>query len=545
MTFEAVLKTSRLKDLTVLQLIDPAQYIHGVQLLTGNETEFNPNIIYFGYLSTFPPSIHAAHVVNLFCCLNGALKDASTALDFLNDESYKNTNFILLPDVDDIFAVYNIVNKSIVDDLAHLDYMRDLINAFFSDQGLQHLVDTAYHVLKNPIIVIDMSDAHLAITLGENPEENSDPILANLWRDHLENQSVNLEAIEYGKQNDITQKLRHTSPLIYYHELLKHQVMASLVLVHGVEVAKVIMIEHNRSFEPTDNFYFHSLAQYIGQELSKNFFYKNNKNRIRSSFLMDLLSSTHITPKTISRRLASIDYTMQDSLYLAIFRQRNILTHNFHHIDLTFAVGTISAPILSGHLYAINNDELVVLFNFTQEQKWKLPSLETLTRFATQLDYLWGVSNEFHTLSDIHTAYTQARSAIDFGNQYFFVHEICPIRLVVFYKHISTMSLLESCAKTQPLNIFIDPSLLELKTYDDEHNTEYLYTLHVFLLCGQDRKRTADRLHIHKNTMTYRYNKLAELLNTDFMDGEELYRFSMSLRIMMHLNILDFSQFFK
>lgn len=543
MTFEALLKKSRLKDFAVYKMADPTQEIHGVQLLTGNETEFMPHIIYFGYQSAFPQSLNVEHTVNFFCCLSGPMETVSeSALD----ASFQRTNFIVLPNVDDIFSAYNTVNEPVVQDLAHHDTMRHLILALFSDQGLQYLVDTAFRVLGNPIIVVDMSSSHLAIAPAENPSDDPDSIISKLWQDHYENKSANQQSIVYDKENEIMQKLRRrTSPYVYHHELLGCRVMVSLVLVHGVELARVTMLEHFHPFGQGDSFMFSNLARYIGQELSKNIFYKTNKGRSRSYFLLDLLNNLQMTPKTISRRLASLDYTIYDSLYVAIFRQRSILTHNLQQIDIAFVADKISGPILSGHLYAVSNDELVVLFNFAKGQEWRLPSLKSLTRYAGQMDCLWGVSNEFHSLENIHMAYAQARSAIDFGNQYFFIHEICPIRLVVFYKHISTIAMLESSNKTQSLEIFIDPSLMELKAYDDVHHTEYLLTLHAFLQCGLDRKRAAERLHIHKNTMTYRCNKLMELLNTSFDNGEELHRYYLSLRIMMFLNMVDFSQFFK
>ncbi|MFV0413853.1 MAG: hypothetical protein ACK5L3_11425, partial [Oscillospiraceae bacterium] len=434
-------------------------------MLTGGEAELEPNIIYLGYLSALPARISAPHVVNLYCCLSGPLEGVP---EFVDDSAYKNVNLIVLPNVDDVFATFNMVNQPVVQDLAHHDHMRDLVNALFSDQGLQYLVDTAYRILNNPIIVTDMSNAHLALALGEHPDKDPDSILARLWHDSEENQAPNMEAIEYDKKINILQILRRrTSPYVYRHEILKHRVMTSLVLVHGAEIAKVTMIEHHHPFGLGDSFLFASLVRYVGQELSKYIFYHNNKGRSRSYFLMDLLNNLNMAPKAISRRLASIDYRIQDSMFLGIFRQRNILTHNFQALDMAFVADKIAAPVLSGHLYAVSNDELVVLFNFKDGQEWAAPSLKLLTRYATQFDCLWGMSNIFHSLEEIHTAYSQARSATELGNQYFFIHEICPTRLVVFFSHISTIAMLEVCGKNQPLDLFIDPTVLALKSYDD------------------------------------------------------------------------------
>ncbi len=45
-----------------------------------------------------------------------------------------------------------------------------LVDAFFAEQGLQHLIDTAYEVFGNPLFVVDSSYKYLAISNGMVPD---------------------------------------------------------------------------------------------------------------------------------------------------------------------------------------------------------------------------------------------------------------------------------------------------------------------------------------------------------------------------------------
>jgi DNA-binding PucR family transcriptional regulator len=50
-----------------------------------------------------------------------------------------------------------------------------------------------------------------------------------------------------------------------------------------------------------------------------------------------------------------------------------------------------------------------------------------------------------------------------------------------------------------------------------------LSTLIVYLDQNQNIKKTADALHIHINTLTYRLKRIEEILLTDLNDGQQLF----------------------
>jgi hypothetical protein len=63
--------------------------------------------------------------------------------------------------------------------------------------------------------------------------------------------------------------------------------------------------------------------------------------------------------------------------------------------------------------------------------------------------------------------------------------------------------------------IYVRRMLGPLRTHDARHRTELEQTLDVFLQCSGSWSRSADRLHIHVNTLRYRIARIAELTGRD------------------------------
>jgi DNA-binding PucR family transcriptional regulator len=64
------------------------------------------------------------------------------------------------------------------------------------------------------------------------------------------------------------------------------------------------------------------------------------------------------------------------------------------------------------------------------------------------------------------------------------------------------------------------PGLVKLEKYDQKHNGNLLPTLEAYLNCDCRMKETADALHIHENTLSYRLKRIAEIggINLNSMD---------------------------
>ena len=100
--------------------------------------------------------------------------------------------------------------------------------------------------------------------------------------------------------------------------------------------------------------------------------------------------------------------------------------------------------------------------------------------------------------------------------------------------HYDTLSsfLIFHRINSDDLELFVHQKIQALFTYDQDHDTELCATLQVYLEQAKSLAKTAEILFIHRNTVRYRIRKCTELINSDLEDGNEIFAFILSLRIL-------------
>ena len=73
------------------------------------------------------------------------------------------------------------------------------------------------------------------------------------------------------------------------------------------------------------------------------------------------------------------------------------------------------------------------------------------------------------------------------------------------------------CSWTRQYSPFVtewDPTYIRrIRAYDKENATSYYETLRVYSLCLHNKEQTANQLHVHRNTLLYRINRIVELFD--------------------------------
>lgn len=87
-----------------------------------------------------------------------------------------------------------------------------------------------------------------------------------------------------------------------------------------------------------------------------------------------------------------------------------------------------------------------------------------------------------------------------------------------YYDDYKLMALIEDSRQHLDMRLYEHSLPGEIERYDVANHTEYLTTLKAYLFSHMDTAATADRLHVHKNTVFYRLNKIRELFRIDFTD---------------------------
>ena len=119
-----------------------------------------------------------------------------------------------------------------------------------------------------------------------------------------------------------------------------------------------------------------------------------------------------------------------------------------------------------------------------------------------------GISAGFTDISDLGTAYHQARIALRYG-----MKSSAPRWYNTFYEHALTYWIMEGMGEFTPEEM-IPPFLKQLKEYDKKHNSELYRTLKVYLVNERSRTITSQILGINRSTLQYRLDKIEEMTGT-------------------------------
>lgn len=216
--------------------------------------------------------------------------------------------------------------------------------------------------------------------------------------------------------------------------------------------------------------------------------------------------------RTISRTelwdfITRIGWQETDEKHVCVIRERfgNSLIYSrlIHQISQTFS-----------DCYVLEHEGSVILIINTSN----LP-LQVLT---TQLPVILrgseihlGISYPFQNLFHLPQYLEQAQIALESAFHKNIRLCMCADCVVPYTRNL--------IRKTQTINLE-HPVTKQIRRYDQAHGTEYYKTLQTYIMEERSVMRTAEALHIHKNTLLYRIRRIQEQFPIDLDNREERFK---------------------
>ncbi len=125
-----------------------------------------------------------------------------------------------------------------------------------------------------------------------------------------------------------------------------------------------------------------------------------------------------------------------------------------------------------------------------------------------------GISNPFVGMSLFPAAFVQAASALSYATEaksdaWLISFESCALDYVE-----------QSAIRSMPIDLLAAPQLIKLKMIDAERGTEYYRTLRAWLIHERSIPKASEALIVHRTTLTYRLEKLREMIPMDLDDPQ-------------------------
>ena len=231
-------------------------------------------------------------------------------------------------------------------------------------------------------------------------------------------------------------------------------------------------------------------------------------------FLRLLKEDPSMTKEETLTYLDRIGWLETDEKHLCIIRERygNSLIYSrlIHQISQTFS-----------DCYVIEHEGYVILVINTSH----LP-IDILT---TQLPVILygseihiGISYPFRNVFHLPQYLEQAQIALEAAFQKNTRILMCSDCVISYTRNL--------IRKMQTVNLE-HPLTKQIRRYDKEHGTEYYQTLKTYIMEERSIVRTAQALHIHKNTLLYRIQRLKDQFALNLDDREERFRLILNYMI--------------
>ena len=131
------------------------------------------------------------------------------------------------------------------------------------------------------------------------------------------------------------------------------------------------------------------------------------------------------------------------------------------------------------------------------------------------------VSRCFHQITDFRSCVYETLDYLAIGPM------LSPDQNEFYYKDMKTYFMISRMCDPSAADTDYAPEWVSLELADEKQGTEYVRTLRTYIEC-RNTVAAAARLHIHRNTMNYRLQKIKEITGCDVESGDNLYKLWLS-----------------
>jgi len=265
------------------------------------------------------------------------------------------------------------------------------------------------------------------------------------------------------------------------------------------------------------------LSQVLSIEMQKNETFASESGIKYEYFLTELLEGRLKSEHFVTQRLRQLKRSISPFYYMVQFRFDDVTSK--HPSDLYYYEQLLS--IFPDALVGKVKGRVCMLLPRNTVEPLNEREESVLQKFLEFNKIHAAFSYRFTLLTRAPLAQEQAEAALENPEEN---------RRINYYEKSYLNHLFSLVGDEDRLQALIHPDMQLLRAYDEAHNTQYLFTLHTYLLENRNAVRAAAALYIHKSTFFFRMGKIAELLGEDIMrNSARLFDYELSFHLLGHL----------
>jgi len=482
--------------------------IRAVSPYSNDLSAFEPDVLYIAKASDLVKSTSYRLPAQILC-----IKDSDIPAELLENNK---SNIIAVNENLEPIALFQHVQATLLKYQRLASGSSKLLNSLIENKGLQHIVDIGFEMFGNPVCLTDLSHKILAITRNV---EVSDPF----WKTLLETGYMEHELITKTAAMGIFEKARNCRrPILYKPEFTNFYAIFCDIFIDSKAVAHMTIPGSEKQLTEKDLEKASLLSKVISLEMQKSKFFRNIKGTMFEYFIVDLLNENIHDRDKIRDRLQYLDWSPKENIFVLTIQSGNFYDENVSLVEIRDKLSELIFDSKS----VIYNDDIVMVISRSEDVPFSDAELSGLIFLLEENHLRAGISRSFSCLEDITEHYRQSVKAIELGLA------SDKRKRLFYYEDYAVDHLLETCAYYQKIEKFCHPSLFALEKYDEENGSNLMECLYTYLKCDKNLIEASSVLHIHRNTLSYRINKIVEILKLDIFDKDISFHLLLSFKIL-------------
>ena len=384
----------------------------------------------------------------------------------------------------------------------------EMFKIFIKAKNLNDIIAGIYSLIGNPIAIINND---FQLVAYHSPF---------LFEDETRNQSIRMGYVNYQTYKKIRESLKVEEDFEIITTLSSNRrLIANIKNENGGFAGFLIILEVETKLEKLTIDFVKILSKLVNKYLSDQNFAKTNDNL--NSFLSSILNKT-FTDKTIFiQKSKELKIDLRKSFYLLILDFNEQFNEKTKSETENFLKSVLHNCVVAT---TYHNGDYVVLINNKLEKE----TIGKINDFLFKMRFYMIRSNRIIDLFSLNNIFEE-----EFKLFMLLEKSIGEYILYNTESYISLLPLINH--KKEELINFVNEEIYKIFLYDEANKTSFIDTIYVYLVTNKSLSESAKKLYLHKNTITYRLEKIKELFNIDFKDFNKIMNYVFSINIIYFL----------
>ena len=384
----------------------------------------------------------------------------------------------------------------------------DAFKIFVKAKNLNEIIAGLYSIIHNPIAVINRD---FQLVACHSPF---------LFDDETRNESIRMGYVNYSTYKKIRETLKvEDASKIVTTLSSNRRLIINLKNERNEILGLLIILEVETKLELISDDFIKILS-----ELTKKYIYDQNfakTNDDIKSFFTSLLDNTFTDKAIFLQKIKDLKIDLKNPYYLLILDFNEQFNEGSKIETESFFLSLIKKQIIAT---TYKNGDYVLLIKDELNEE----TIIKINDFLFKMRFYMIVSNRIVDLYSINNIFIEEYKIFTLLQKT--VGDYLLYDLANFLPFLPLISY-----KKEELMNFINEDIYQIFLYDQANKSEFIDTIYLYLLTNKSLNETAKRLYIHKNTITYRLEKIKELFSLDFFDYNKNINYISSIHILYFL----------